>query len=66
MAKDSKIIAEYTIDVSKAEKQLAELEATVSTFKAIQSALNEPVNIEINVQYLSKCNNKNKWYQFWK
>lgn len=64
MAKKNKVVAEYNVDVSKAIKQIAELEAKVNTFKSIQEALNEPVNIEINVEYVSMP--KKKWYQFWK
>jgi len=30
MAKEKKIVSEYTVDISKAEKQLAELEAKIN------------------------------------
>lgn len=55
MAKDSKIVAEYKVDISDAENKLKRL-----------SELVESINdLKIEIQVSSK-KEKKKWYQFWK
>jgi len=63
MSKDSKIVAEYKVNISDALKEIQRVEDAIESLEAIRKNLEKPINLQIEWQYVK---NKKKWYQFWK